>query len=77
MKYMKPAAAVAASLTMMAHPAQAGGLARPAMEPEVVMAPEVVATEAAATSGGFILPLILLAVIAAAAASGGSDMPRE
>ena len=77
MKYSKPAAAVAASLTMLGQPALAGGIAKPMMEPEVVMAPEVVATEAAAGSGGFVLPLMLLVLIAAVASSSGTDVPRE
>lgn len=71
MKYIRPAAAVAASLTIAAQPVHAGGVAEPMMEPEVVVA------ETAAASGGFVVPLLLLVVIAAAVASSGSDMPRE
>ena len=78
MKYSKPAAAVAAALSMTAAPLHAGNLAEPLVEQEV-LAPEVVATEAAAAStGGFILPLLLLAIIAAAASSsGGGSGPAE
>lgn len=73
MRYIKPAAAIAASLTIAAQPVHAGGVAQPMMEPEVVVA------ETAAGSGGFIVPLILLALIAAAASSGGggAEVPRE
>ncbi len=73
MKYTKPAAAIAASLSMLAGPTYAGGLAEPMMEPEVI------AEEAAAASGGFIVPLLFLVILAAAvsASSGGSSLPRE
>ena len=73
MRYLKPAAAVAAAISMTAAPLHAGGAAEPRMEPEV-LAPEVIEA-GAATSGGFILPLIFLVIIAAAASSGG--LPRE
>lgn len=72
---MKPAAVAAATLSMSTAPLYAGGAAEPRVDPEV-MAPDVVATQAAASStGGFVLPLILLAIIAATVA--GSDTPRE
>ena len=70
MKYLKPAAAVAAALSMSAAPVHSGGLAQPVMEPEVI------AEESAATStGGFVLPLFLLVILAAVASS--SDAPDE
>jgi len=69
MKYVKPATAIAASLTMAASQVSAGGLAEPVMEPEVI-------EESSATTGGFIIPLLLLAIIVAVASSssGGSPM---
>ncbi len=77
MKYVRPAATIAASIALGASAAQAGNLAQPVVESEVVMAPETVAA-GAANSGGFIIPLLLLALIAAAAASsGGSPLPEE
>ncbi len=78
MKYVKPAATVAAALTIGGS-AQAGTLAAPAVEPEVVMAEETVVA-GAATSGDFVVPLLLLFLIAAVAASSGSDsipLPEE
>ncbi len=71
MRYLKPAAAVAAAISMTAAPLHAGGLAEPMMEPEVI-------EEESATTGGFILPLILLVIIAAAASSSSSTpLPQE
>ena len=72
MKYLRPAAAVAAAISITAAPLHAGGVAEPRMEPEV-LAPEVI-TEGATTSGGFILPLIFLVIIAASASGA---LPRE
>ena len=81
MKYVKPATAVAAALSMAATPIHAGSLAQPAMEPEVaaaepVMEPESI-TAGAASSGGFVLPLIFLAILAAAMSSSGDGIPNE
>ena len=74
MKYLRPAAAVAAAISIGAAPLHAGGAAEPRLEPEV-LAPEVVEA-GAASSGGFILPLLFLIIIAAAV-SGGGGLPRE
>ena len=76
MKYVRPAATIAATLAIGAGAAHAGNLVQPAMEPEVVMNPETVAA-GAASSGGFVIPLLLLALIAAAASSSGSPLPEE
>ncbi|MGI9389892.1 MAG: hypothetical protein ACR2O1_07535 [Boseongicola sp.] len=65
MKYIKPAAAVAATIAMSATQVNAGGLAEPLMEPEVV-------EETTTASSGFIFPLLLLAIIAAVASSSSS-----
>ena len=49
-------------------PANAGGMAEPVMEPEIIV------EETTGTGGGWIVPLILIAVIAAvASSSGGGD----
>jgi hypothetical protein len=72
MKYLKPAASIAAAISMGAAPLHAGGAAAPRMEPEV-LSPEIIAEESA-SSGGFILPLIFLVIIAATASGG---LPRE
>jgi hypothetical protein len=52
-------------------PAQAGNMAAPIMEPEVIV------EESTGTAGGWVVPLILIAVIAAvaSASSGGGDTP--
>ncbi len=55
---------------MTAGSAMAGGLAEPAMEPEVVEAK-------AASSSGVIIPLLLLILVAAALSGGGSDGGRS
>lgn len=55
--------ALAAVMTVAATTAFAGGMAEPAMEPEVVEA----ATSSSA--GGIVVPLLLLVVIAAAASN--------
>ncbi len=69
MKYLKPAAAIAASIALTASQVSAGGLAEPMMEPEVI-------EEASATSGGFIIPLVILAIIVAvASSSSGGPTP--
>lgn len=80
MKYVKPAATVAAAIAIGSS-AQAGNIVAPAMESEVVMAEETVVA-GTATSGGFVVPLLLLALIAVAASSsgGGGDgitLPEE
>lgn len=68
MKYTKPAAAVAASLSLTAAPLHAGALAEPLMEPEVI------AEEAAAASStGFVVPLFFLVILAAAISSGAIE----
>ena len=72
MRYMRPAAVAAATLAMSTAPLHAGGMAAPAMEPEVV-AQEA----AAASSGGFVVPLLFLIILAAVVSGGGSDVPRE
>lgn len=50
--------------SMISAQAQAGGLAEPLMEPEVV-------SEETTSSGGFIIPLVILAVIVAVISSSG------
>nr|WP_319637384.1 hypothetical protein [Kangsaoukella pontilimi] len=75
---MKPAATIAAAIAIGSGPVSAGNLATPAIEPEVVMAPETVAA-GAATSGGFVVPLIFLVILAAVASGGGDGvvLPEE
>jgi hypothetical protein len=70
MKYVKPAAAFAASIALSATQVSAGGLAEPMMEPEVI-------EESSASSGGFIIPLLLLAVIVAIASSSSGGTCTE
>jgi len=60
---------LAAMASLTAGSAMAGGLAEPAMEPEVVEAK-------AASSAGVIIPLLLLILVAAALSGGGSDGRR-
>jgi hypothetical protein len=55
-----------AALALSAGLAQAGGMAEPVMEPEVVEA------DAGSSAAGIVVPILLLLLIAAAA-SGGSD----
>lgn len=55
------------SAALVTAQAQAGGMAEPMMEPEVIV------EEAAASSGGFVVPLILLALVALAVASNNDD----
>jgi len=61
---------LAAIAALSTSPAVAGGLAQPAVDPEVVMNPDAVAGQTVG-SGGFIVPLVLLAVIVAAASNSG------
>ena len=81
MKYVKPATAVAAALSMASTPIHAGNLAEPVMEPEGAAAEPVMEAETvaagAASSGGFVLPLLFLAIIAAAVSSSGDGIPEE
>ncbi|NNE87074.1 MAG: hypothetical protein HKN27_03280 [Silicimonas sp.] len=67
MKLKNSVALAATCLTLVSAPAQAGGMAEPLMEPEVI------AEEAAAGSSGFVLPLILLVLIAVAIGSSGDS----
>ena len=78
MKYVRPAATIAATIALGASSAaHAGNLVQPAVESEVVMDPEIVAAGTASSAGGFVIPLLLLALIAAAASSSGSPLPEE
>ena len=70
MKYAKPVTAIAAGIAMAASQVNAGGLAEPVMEPEVI-------EEASATSGGFIIPLVILAIIVAVVSSSSGSTPVE
>ncbi|MEM9708912.1 MAG: hypothetical protein AAF871_08975 [Pseudomonadota bacterium] len=64
--HMAGVAALGVTLSLSG-PAQAGGLAEPILEPEVI-------AEESNSTQGFILPLILLAVIAGVLiATGGDD----
>lgn len=65
MELKKSIAIAAACLSLSSVHANAGGMAEPMMEPEVI------AEEAAAGSSGFVLPLLLLVLLAAAVSSGG------
>ncbi len=60
---------LAAAVALSASGAFAGGMAEPAMEPEVV------AAAASSSSAGIIIPILLLLLIAAAA-SGSSNTPQ-
>lgn len=64
MNLKKLVAVSAAGVFAMSASVQAGGIAEPLMEPEVI-------AEETTSSGGFIIPLLLLAIIVAAASSGG------
>ena len=57
MFYKKFALAIGLSVALTAAQANAGGVAEPIMEPEVIV------EEASASSGGFLLPLLLLALL--------------
>ncbi len=63
---MKKLIAAASLAAMMAGVANAGGMAEPVMEAEVVEA------ATSSSSAGIIVPILLLLLVAAAA-SGGSD----
>ena len=83
MRYVRPAASVAAAIAIGSS-ANAGSLAAPLVESDVVLAEEAVMAEetivaGAASSGSFVIPLLLLALIAAAASSssGGTGLPEE
>lgn len=64
MNFKKIAALTAIGTMLISASAQAGGLAEPMMEPEVI-------AEETTASGGFVIPLLLLAIIAVAVSSGG------
>jgi len=70
MDFKKIAALAAIGAVLATSPVQAGGMAEPMMEPEVI-------AEETSNSGGFIIPLLLIALIAAAASSssGGGSPP--
>ena len=68
MKYVKPAASVAAAIAIGSS-AQAGNLVEPVMESEVVMAEEVVVAGTTG-SGGFVIPLLLLVIFFGLLANG-------
>lgn len=73
---MKKFISTLAAASILATSAFAGGYAEPLTDPEVIMAPEVIAEETS-TSGGFLVPLLLLAAIVAIASgsSGGGSGP--
>ena len=71
MRYLRPATAVAATLSMSTAPLHAGNVVEPLMEPEVI-----VEEAAAASTGGFVVPLLFLVILAAAVSSSGGG-PRE
>ena len=72
MKYTKPAAAVAATLSLTTAPLHAGNLAEPLLEPEVIS--EEAAAASASASTGFVLPLFFLVILAAALSSSGGGI---
>ena len=57
MFYRKTAVAAGMALALSVAQANAGGVAEPIMEPEVIV------EESSASSGGFLLPLLLLALL--------------
>ncbi len=74
MKIKNAVTAAALSLAVISGQANAGGMAEPMMEPEVI-------AEESSSSGGFIIPLLLIAILVAAASSssgggggGGLDL---
>ncbi|MCU0856069.1 MAG: hypothetical protein MUF63_14465 [Rhodobacteraceae bacterium] len=68
---MKTMIAAAALSALVTHPALAGGMAEPVMEPEVI-----VEETAAGTGGAWVVPLVLLALATAVvSASGTSEAP--
>lgn len=60
----KHLAAAVCSFALITGSAQAGGVAEPLMEPEVI-------AEESSDSGGFLIPLLFLALLAAAISSSG------
>lgn len=71
---MRKLIATTSLLALLGAPALAGGMAEPAMEPEVVKA------ETTHSSGGIIVPLLLLILVAAAVSSnggGGTAQPSD
>ena len=64
MNFKKLAVFAAVGTFALSASVQAGGIAEPMMEPEVI-------AEESTASGGFIIPLLILAVIVAAVSSGG------
>ena len=67
--HKKTAVAAGMALALSVAQANAGGVAEPIMEPEVIV------EESSASSGGFLVPLLLIAVLVAVASSGGGDAP--
>ena len=65
MKFSKTVAAAVLGLTLASGSVEAGGLAEPIMEADVI-------EEQAASSGGYIIPLVLLAILIAIASGGSS-----
>lgn len=69
MKYVKPVAATATALSMLAQPVLANGEVEPTMEEKLIV-------EAAATSssdGGIMVPLLFLLLVAATVSGGSSS----
>lgn len=62
MNFKKTATAMVLGFTLATTSAQAGGMAEPIMEAEVI-------EEQAASSGGFIIPLLLIALLIALSAT--------
>lgn len=56
-----------AALALGTATAQAGGMAEPVMEPEVIV------EDSTGTSGGLLIPILLLVLVAAAVSSGDSS----
>lgn len=56
-------------LALSLQPMQAGGLAEPVMDAEIVM------EESASSSSGYLVPLLLLAAVVLVASSNGSSAP--
>ncbi len=69
MRLTKYVALAAVGTALITAPVNAGGMAEPMMEPEVI-------AEETSNSGGFIIPLLLLAaIVAVASSSGGGSTP--
>ena len=66
MSIRKTAAAAVLGVALCAGPLQAGGMAEPLMEPEVI-------EEQASRSGGIIVPLLILAVLVALINNNGGS----